>query len=143
MGHETAVSFALLIARLGLGTVIFAHGAQKVMGWFGGQGLEKTRDVFVTYMKIPPPLFYVLAFTEFLGGIGILLGIFTRLAGLGIFIAMTVATLKVHRPAGFFLSSDGKGGQGMEFTIVLAAVALALCFAGPGSFSIEGFIMTR
>ena len=135
------MSFALLIARLGLGTVIFAHGAQKVMGWFGGQGLEKTRDVFVTYMKIPPPLFYVLAFTEFLGGI--LLGLFTRLAGLGIFIAMTVATLKVHRPAGFFLSSDGKGGQGMEFTIVLAAVALALCFAGPGSFSIEGFIMTR
>jgi putative oxidoreductase len=129
------LSLALLVLRLILGAVFFAHGAQKVLGWFGGYGLSGTVGFFKTGLKIPAPLAYLAAFAEFLGGIALLLGIFTHVAALGIFIVMAVAIIKVHLSEGF-LTVPNKS-QGYEFPLTLAAVALVLVILGGGAYSID------
>ncbi|HLK55875.1 MAG TPA: DoxX family protein [Chthonomonadaceae bacterium] len=122
----TALDWALLFLRIGLGVVFFAHGAQKVFGWFGGPGLANTVG-FMGHMGIPAPLAYISAFTELLGGLGVLLGVLTRLASLGLAINMLVAIFHVHLANGFFAD---KGGFEYPFTLLM--IALALLAAGPG-----------
>ena len=130
------MSVGLLILRITLGSIFFAHGAQKVLGWFGGYGLKGTQGHFKSVLHIPAPLFYVAAFTEFFGGIALVAGILTQLAALGIVVVMTVAILKAHAKNGFFLSSAK--GQGFEFNLALIAMALLLLLTGPGKFAILG-----
>jgi putative oxidoreductase len=125
---------ALLVLRLGLGVIFFAHGAQKVLGMFGGPGLEGTVG-FMGKIGIPAALAYVAAFTEFLGGIALIFGVLSRVAALGLFITMLVAMFKVHLANGFFLSPDGKSG--IEYTVALSAMALAILIAGPGRVAVS------
>lgn len=127
----------LLVLRITLGAIMFAHGAQKVLGWFGGYGLKATTGHFKNALHIPLPLAYIAAFTEFLGGIAIAAGILTRLAALGIAVAMAVAIQKVHIKNGFFLSggANGKSG-GFEYNLALLAMALFLLLSGPGAFAL-------
>jgi putative oxidoreductase len=135
------LSLGLLLLRIILGVVFFAHGAQKVLGWFGGYGLSGTVDYFKNVVKIPTPLAYLGPFVEFLGGIALVFGVFTKVAALGILIMMIVATLKVHFPQGFFLTGKGDGkGQGYEFTLTLAVISLVLVLLGGGVYSIDNLI---
>ena len=135
------LSLALFLLRIVLGVVFFAHGAQKVFGWFGGYGLTGTVGYFKNVVHVPTPLAYLGPFVEFLGGIALILGLFTKFAALGIFIMMLVATLKVHLPMGFFLNGKGDGkGQGYEFTLTLAVISLVLVLLGGGVYSIDGLI---
>lgn len=135
------LSLGLLLLRIILGVVFFAHGAQKVLGWFGGYGLAGTVGYFKNVVKIPTPLAYLGPFVEFLGGIALIFGVFTKVAALGILIMMIVATLKVHFPEGFFLSGKGDGkGQGYEFTLTLAVISLVLVLLGGGIYSIDNLI---
>ena len=130
---------ALLVLRVVLGVIFFMHGSQKVLGFFGGQGLTATIQFFQSKLGIPTVLGYTAAFTEFFGGIALILGLFTRLAALGIGINMVVATLKVHLANGFFLNwfcQSGKG-HGYEYNLALIAMALALVLAGGGNFSLD------
>ncbi|HTR82676.1 MAG TPA: DoxX family protein [Bacteroidota bacterium] len=137
----TQLSLALFLLRIVLGVVFFAHGAQKVFGWFGGYGLTGTVGYFKNVVHVPAPLAYLGPFVEFLGGIALVLGLFTKFAALGIFIMMLVATLKVHLPMGFFLSGKGDGkGQGYEFTLTLAVISLVLVLLGGGVYSIDNLI---
>ena len=135
------LSLALFLLRIILGVVFFAHGAQKVFGWFGGYGLSGTVGYFKNVVHVPALLAYLGPFVEFLGGIALLFGFFTKAAALGIFIMMLVATLKVHLPMGFFLSGkeDGKG-QGYEFSLTLAVISLVLVILGGGLYSIDHLI---
>ena len=126
-----AVDWSLLILRLALGVIFIAHGGQKVFGWFGGQGLAATVEAFNTKMGIPAPLTYLAAFTEFFGGVAVLLGILGRLASLGLAIVMLVAVSKVHWAHGFFLEH-----QGFEYNLALFAMALVILVAGPGRIAI-------
>ncbi len=130
--------FALLILRVVLGAIFFAHGAQKVMGWFGGYGLKGTAQYFTNVLRIPLPLFYVAAFTEFLGGIALALGILTRLAALGIVVIMSVAIFKSHLQNGFFMNWGAVGGrgEGYEYNLALLSMALFLTLSGPGQFAL-------
>lgn len=134
------VSVGLLVLRVTLGTIMFAHGAQKVLGWFGGYGLKGTAGYFKKALRIPLPLFYVAAFTEFFGGIAIALGILTQFAALGFAAVMIVAIFKAHVKVGFFMNWGAVAGrgEGFEFNLALLAMALFLTIAGPGSFSILG-----
>jgi putative oxidoreductase len=135
------LSLALFLLRVILGIVFFAHGAQKVLGWFGGYGLAGTVGYFKDVVHIPTPLAYLGPFVEFVGGIALLLGVFTKFAALGILIMMVVATLKVHLPMGFFLSGKGDGkGQGYEFTLTLAVISLVLVLFGGGMYSIDSLM---
>jgi len=120
----------MLVVRLALGAIFFAHGAQKVMGWFGGPGLDATVQ-FMGDQGIPAPLAYLAAFTEFLGGIGLIFGVLSRLAGLGLLVVMLVAIVKVHLANGFFASDSG-----YEFNLALAAMSLGIVLGGPGALAL-------
>jgi putative oxidoreductase len=134
----TSDSWAITIVRVILGVIMFAHGSQKVLGWFGGHGLKGTTGYFVS-IGIPLPVAYLVCFTEFLGGISLVLGLFTRIAALGVAAVMVGAIVKVHLPNGFFMNWDlapGKG-HGFETNLALLAMALACVIAGGGALSID------
>jgi len=130
---------AILILRLALGAIFVMHGAQKVLGLFGGEGLAVTVQNFQAHLGIPPILGYAASFTEFFGGIALLVGVLTRLAALGIGMTMVVAALKVHLANGFFInwSCEAGKGHGYEYNLALLALAFALVLTGGGAYSID------
>jgi putative oxidoreductase len=134
----TPHSYAIAIIRITLGVIIFAHGAQKVLGWFGGYGLKGTVGYF-TSIGIPLPIAYLVCFTEFLGGLALILGFLTRPAALGVAAVMVGAILKVHLRNGFFMNWELAPGKqhGLETNLALLAMALACILAGGGAFSVD------
>jgi len=124
---------ALLLLRVAIGIVFLAHGAQTLFGAFGGQGIAETAQSMGELGLQPGAFFAVLlGLAEFGGGLFLLVGLLTPLAGLAIAGVMTVAIITVTGPNGFF-SQD----QGYEFNMVLIAVALALAITGPGRLSLD------
>lgn len=123
----------LLLMRLMVATVGVYHGAQKLMGLFGGGGLRATMSEF-EQMGIPLPMVSVLAIgaTEFFGGIFIGLGLFMRIACIAYAFGMYVAVFKVHSHA------FGHQFGGMEFPLTLAVILTGLFFTGPGRHSFSG-----
>jgi putative oxidoreductase len=130
-----------LIVRLALGVIFFAHGAQKVFGWFGGQGLSGTISGF-RQMGIPPALSVTAALVEGVGGLAVLVGFLTRPAAVGLAIVMLVAIQKVHLRHGFFLNwgqTPGRG-HGYEFNLALLAMAVSVVVGGGGMLSVDYLI---
>ncbi len=124
------VSLGLLLMRLLVGGIFIAHGAQKVLGAFGGPGLEGTAH-FMGQMGIPAYLAYAAAFTELFGGIALIVGLLSRLSALGLTITMGVAIVMVHLSKGFF------GPEGYEYPLLLGGAALVLFLVGPGRYSMD------
>jgi putative oxidoreductase len=123
----------LLILRLTLAVVVWPHGAQKALGLFGGYGIAATVNGLSGHLGVPAPLAYVVIAVEFLAPIALVLGVFTRLAALGIAIDMAVAAYMVHLPNGFFMNFAGnQKGEGIEYFIYAVGIALALVVAGSG-----------
>lgn len=135
---------ALTLLRIALGTVMFAHGAQKLFGWFGGYGFDGTMGFFTQQMGIPP-VFAVLAIVaEFFGALGLIFGFFTRVAAFGIASVLATAMVMVHIPNGFFMNWSGsQAGEGIEFFVLAIPVALTLVWKGAGAFSIDGWLAGR
>ncbi len=129
--NEKLIGAAVLVVRVSLGAIMFAHGAQKTLGIFGGNGLDATVAGMSAGLGIPTWLVYLSVFTEFLGGIGLLLGLFTRFFGIAVLINMLVAVFAVHFKNGFL------GATGFEFSGSLALMSLAIAIAGPGMFSLD------
>ena len=128
----------LLVLRLVLGSVFFAHGAQKMLGWFGGDGFTGTMGFFTQQMGIPAPLAVLAIAAEFFGGLGLLVGFLGRIAALGILSNMVVAVLMVHRQYGFFMNWAGnQQGEGYEYHLLALALGLAILMNGSGAFSID------
>jgi len=138
----TYASWSHLVVRVALGTVFFAHGAQKTFGWFGGHGLSATIGGF-RQMNIPPAATALAAFTECFGGLALIVGLLARPAAVGLIAVMLVAIAKVHGRNGFFLNfamTPGKG-HGYEFNLALAAMALSVLIGGAGALSIDRLIV--
>ncbi|HVR25106.1 MAG TPA: DoxX family protein [Candidatus Polarisedimenticolia bacterium] len=129
---------AITFLRLVLGVVFFAHGAQKVLGWFGGYGFSGTMGFFTGMMHIPA-LFAVLAIAaEFLGGLGLIIGLLTRVAAFGIFCNMFVAVAMIHHQFGFFMNWAGtQKGEGFEFHLLVLAITIFLMIRGAGAASVD------
>jgi putative oxidoreductase len=129
---------ATAILRFVLGVIFFAHGAQKMLGWFGGYGFSGTMGFFTDVMHIPV-LFAFLAITaEFFGGLGLILGFLTRIAALGIFANMVVAITMVHFRFGFFMNWTGaQKGEGFEYHLLVLAITAFLMIRGAGAVSID------
>ena len=128
----------IAILRLILGVVFFAHGAQKTLGWFGGYGFSGTMGFFTNAMHIPAPLAFLAICAEFLGGIGLIVGLFSRVAAFGIACNMLVAVVMVHRHFGLFANWAGdQKGEGIEYHLLALAIALAIMIKGSGAFSID------
>ena len=136
-----AAGWGLLVLRLTLALILWPHGAQKVLGWFGGAGWDGTYRTFTEKMGIPPFLTKVAMPTEFCAPICLALGLFTRVAALGVMIMMIVAMTK-HLKNGYFANWSGKkAGEGIEFHVLYAGAALALLLTGPGPWSIDAWFM--
>lgn len=139
----TYPSWSHLVVRLALGVVFFAHGAQKVFGWFGGPGLKGTIGYFRQALGVPAPATVVAALIELLGGVAMIAGFLARPAALGLIVVMAVAVAKVHARHGFFVNfamTPGKG-HGYEFNLVLIAMALSILIGGAGMLSIDRLIV--
>jgi putative oxidoreductase len=135
----TYPSLSMLIVRLGAGIVFFAHGAQKVFGWFGGPGLKATIQTFQNYLKIPPAATVLAALIECFGGLALIVGLLVRPAAVGLIVVMLLAVAKVHWQHGFFINFSGTPGKGhgFEFNFVLLMMLLAILLAGAGVLSID------
>jgi len=131
-------SAATAILRFTLGVVFFAHGAQKMLGWFGGFGFSGTMGFFTNAMHIPAPLAFLAIAAEFFGGLGLILGFLTRIAAFGIAVNMLVAITTVHSAFGFFMNWSGaQKGEGFEYHLLALAMTAFLMIRGAGAFSID------
>jgi len=131
-------SWSLLILRVTLGVVMFPHGAQKLLGWFGGYGFSGTMDMFTNKMGIPAALAFLVIMTEFFGSLGLIVGFLTRLAAFGGFCIMVVAIGMVHWQNGFFMNWSGKqAGEGFEYHLLAIGIALVLMIYGAGKGSVD------
>lgn len=129
---------ATTILRLVLGVIFFAHGAQKMLGWFGGYGFTGTMGFFTGLLHIPAPFAFLAIAAEFFGSLGLILGLLTRVASFGILCNMLVAVAMVHHQFGFFMNWTGaQKGEGYEFHLLVLAAAVFLMIRGAGAVSVD------
>lgn len=141
---STDRSRTLLVQRLALGLVLFPHGAQKLLGWFGGYGFSGTMGFFTDTMHLPAPLALLVILAESFGAIGLVFGAGTRLAALGITSVMLGAVATTHAQVGFFMNWSGaQGGEGFEYHLLALALALPLVVRGGGLYSVDGWLAAR
>jgi putative oxidoreductase len=141
---RTDGSVSALVLRIFLAVVLFPHGAQKVLGWFGGPGLPAAISMLTVNMHIPLLLAILAIAAEFLGPIGLFFGFLTRIAAFGIAFEMVVAVLLAHLKFGFFMNWFGrKAGEGFEYHLLMIGMAIALIIAGGGRWSVDGAITRR
>jgi len=138
---STTAGWTSLIARIALGMMILPHGAQKLLGWFGGYGFAGTMKFFTESMNLPWLLALLVIFGEFFGGLMILFGIGTRIGALWVGVILSVAMIMLHLQHGFFMNWFGtQQGEGIEFFILAAGLALILLFEGGGKYSVDLFL---
>ncbi len=130
---NSLIDVGILILRLALGGIFFAHGAQKLFGWFGGRGISGHAG-FLESLGVRPArlLAIVSGLGESFGGLGVLFGFLMPLPAAAIIGSMSVAIIKVHVPKGFW-NHDG----GMEYPLVLAVLAFVIGLVGPGRYSLD------
>lgn len=123
----------LLLLRLTVGSIILAHGAQKLFGWFGGSGIQGTTKMMERLHLNPPrPWAYVSALNEVVGGLLVAVGLLMPLGPIMIVANMLVAMVTVHGVNGFWNTQGG-----YEYNVVLGAAALALALTGAGYYSLD------
>lgn len=131
------------ILRVGLGVVMFPHGAQKALGWFGGYGFKGTMGYFTGVHRMPAPLAFLVIVVEFVGPLALIAGALTRVAALSIGCVMLGALALVHLPHGFFMNWFGnQTGEGFEYDLLMFTLVGALVVAGGGRGSVDRRITT-
>ena len=109
-----------------------------MMGWFGGLGFSGTMKFFTGTMHIPAPFAFLAIAAEFFGGVGLVLGLLTRIAAFGIGVTMLVAIVTVNSAVGFFMNWFGtQRGEGYEFALLVLAMTTFLMIRGAGAFSLD------
>jgi putative oxidoreductase len=125
------------IVRLFLGLVMFPHGAQKLLGWFGGGGFEGTMQG-MTGMGLPAIIVFLVILIEFFGSLALIVGFLGRVAAFGVVCVMLGAIFTVHLPNGFFMNWMGtQKGEGFEYHLLAIAMALAVIVKGSGAYSAD------
>ncbi|ARS35047.1 DoxX family protein [Pontibacter actiniarum] len=133
--HDT---WSLTIVRIFLGLVIFPHGAQKLLGWFGGHGPAGFMQAFEQMSGMPGWLGWLVIILEFIGGICLVLGFWTRIWAFCYICLFVGIILTVHLPYGFFMNWNGdKAGEGFEYHLLVIGMAWALVVGGAGRLSID------
>jgi len=134
---RTDNSPAQLFIRVALGVVMFPHGAQKVLGWFGGPGFTKTLQAFAG-MGFPEWSVVALMVVECLGSVLLVFGFLTRLWAFGIGTSITICMFINHVQNGFFMNWFGQQkGEGFEYHILVIGICLALLIKGGGFLSVD------
>ncbi len=138
---KTNPNIGFSISRWMLGLVIFPHGAQKLLGLFGGYGYSGTMDFLTTQMDLPSIVAFSVIMIEFFGSISLVLGFFSRfwsIALVGMFAGIIITTQLEH---GFFMNWFGnQAGEGYEYSLLVIGLALSIVANGSGKWSIDGLI---
>ena len=140
----THTDWVVGIARIVLGIIFFAHGAQKMLGWYGGPGLDSSMRTFTEHLHLPSVLAFLVIAGEFFGGLALIVGLFSRFAALFIVLTMVGAIATVHFRFGLFLDWFGnREGHGIEYHLLAIALALVVVVKGAGAFSVDRLIYTN
>jgi len=140
---QTDSGVAGLLLRLTLAIVMFPHGAQKALGWFGGHGFKGTMKYF-SDSGIPAVFAFLAIAAEFVGPLGLAAGLLTRVAAFGIACVMVVAIITVHWQHGFFINWYGnQKGEGIEYHLLALGIAITLMIVGGGAWSLDNALGDR
>lgn len=140
LGH-TEEDYAALVARLVLGGVMFPHGAQKLLGWFGGNGFSGTMAFFTQQMGLPWIIAFLVIVIEFFGALALILGVLSRLQSLGIGAVLLGAIVTSHWQYGFFMNWYGnKAGEGFEYHLLALALVAVILIKGGGAWSVDRLV---
>lgn len=141
---QTDDGWAGLILRLTLGFVMFPHGAQKLLGWFGGFGFDGTMGFFTQKMGLPWLIALLIIIGESFGSLALLAGLLTRFTAASLAVIMFGAITLVHLPHGFFMNWFGQQkGEGFEYHLLVIGIAAALLVTGGGKWSMDGELADR
>jgi len=126
------------VARVALGAVMLPHGAQKLLGWFGGYGFPGTMGFLTTQVGLPYPIALLVILTESIGALFLVLGLASRVMAAGVAAVMVGAIATVHLANGFFMNWSGaQKGEGFEYHILAIALALVVMLRGSGAASVD------
>ncbi|HXG50204.1 MAG TPA: DoxX family protein [candidate division Zixibacteria bacterium] len=134
---DTAPSYALLPLRLGLAVTFFFHSTQQIFGWFGGRGARGQLQNWRDKHGIPVPVGALGLLIEFFGCFALLAGLLTRPFALGLAVFIAIAMFKSHLGHGFFLARRPGEESGIEYTLALLLMAVALVIGGGGALSVD------
>jgi len=124
--------------------VMFPHGAQKLLGWYGGFGFSGTLGFFTGTMHLPWLIAFLVIIGESFGSVALLLGLLTRFTVASMAVIMLGAIKMVHLPNGFFMNWFGKqAGEGYEYHLLVIGITLALLVTGAGKWSVDKVIAER
>jgi putative oxidoreductase len=140
----TPNDWGMFVVRVALAAVIFPHGAQKLLGWFGGPGLSNSIQFFSGTWGIHPVLTTLVVLAESLGAVALALGLVGRFQAFGIAAAMAGAIYYVTGANGFFMNWFGnQAGEGFEFHVLTIAMALAVMVRGSGALSLDRVLQRK
>jgi len=140
----TRDDYSSTVLRVALGLVMLPHGAQKMLGLFGGYGFAGTMHFFTDTMGIPYIFALMAILAESIGSIGLIAGFFTRICAFGVGVTIAVAAIMVHLKNGFFMNWFGtQVGEGYEYHLLAIGMALTLVIAGGGSWSFDSIISKK
>jgi putative oxidoreductase len=141
---STDDSKSLAFQRVVLGAVMFPHGAQKLLGWFGGHGWSGTMGFLTHGVGLPAALAGLIILIEFFGALALITGTLSRFAALGVAAVMVGAVVTTHAHNGFFMNWGGQAaGEGFEYHLLALALALPIIVRGAGAYSVDGAIASR
>ncbi|MDO1450257.1 DoxX family protein [Rhodocytophaga aerolata] len=141
---QTDQNWASFFIRLGLGIVLFPHGAQKLLGWFGGYGFKATMNYLTRDVGLLWLIALLVILIESIGSLLILAGFTTRVTALLIGIQFIGIILTNHIDNGFFMNWEGtQAGEGFEYHLLVIAMSLVLLMQGGGRYSLDRRIGTK
>ena len=140
---KTNDSWSPTIIRTVLAIVLFPHGAQKLLGWFGGYGFAGTMGYFTESIGLPWIIGFVVIMIEFFIPFLLLSGLLTRISAVSIFGLFTCIILTSHLQNGFFMNWYGQmdtGQEGFEFHLLVLGMAVALMISGAGKYALDSYL---
>jgi len=135
---STNSNTGIAVVRILLGVALFPHGAQKLLGWFGGYGFTGTMGFLTGTAHLPYVIALLVIIIEFFGALLLIAGFATRFVALAVIIQFIGIILTSHMQNGFFMNWSGaQAGEGFEYHILVLAIALALLINGAGNWSVD------
>ncbi len=140
---HTNESLAAMIVRIVLGIILFPHGAQKLLGWFGGYGFSGTMDYFTGTAGLPWLIAFLVIIIEFFGALALIFGFATRIVAAGVISLFAGIIFTSHLQNGFFMNWYGNlKGEGYEYHLLVIGMAIALLVSGAGRWSVD-YVLQR
>lgn len=144
ISKDGGTTVSSLLNRLTIASVLFPHGAQLMIGWFGGPGFSSAMTTFTDLMELPWLVAFLTIVLQFFGPLLLLFGFATRLIAVGIAGMFFGMIFFGHLENGFFMNWFGnQKGEGFEFHLLMIGLCLVLAFNGAGKWSLDGYFSKK